>query len=62
MLNDQGQHHPSSAEPILSLLQHPQAHWKAVGIAQLPRDSNGNLRLPKALVTTMKSLIGHVPV
>lgn len=61
MLNSQGQS-PPFPSPILPLLQHSQAHWKSRSIAQLLRESNGNLRLPKAMVAAMKTLIGHGPM
>lgn len=35
---------------------------KAAGIKQLLRESKGNLRLPKATVTAMETLLGHVPM
>lgn len=55
MLNSQGQSPPFPSP-------HSQAHWKSRSIAQLLRESNGNLRLPKAMVAAMKTLIGHGPM
>lgn len=61
MLNGQGQPPPFPSPSFLYYNIH-KLTGKAVGIAQLLRESNGNLRLPKAMVAAMKTLIGHGPM
>lgn len=56
-------HHPllGCVHPLLLHYNTHKLTEKAVGTAQLPGKPDGDLRLPDARVTAIKTLLGHVP-